>query len=117
MNIGDNERFHVLAHKALSKQATPAEQRELRSLITENPKLKEEMEELGGEAAIIREVLPLLEDLEQPPSGVPHPLMDRLKREVGEVIDANRKSKGDLRELLSKLEDWAHRRRAPAARR
>lgn len=46
MNTGDNERFHELAHKALAKQATQAEQRELRALIAEDPKLKEEMEHL-----------------------------------------------------------------------
>lgn len=109
MNISENERFHVLAHKALAKQATPTEERELRALIADDPKLKEEMEHLGGEAAVLRELLPLLQDLEQPPRGIPRSLMDRLTKDVGEVLDANGKSKRDLRELLAKLEDWAHR--------
>lgn len=107
MNTGDNERFHELAHKALAKKTTPAEQRELRALIAEDPKLKEEMEHLGGEAGVIRELLPLLEDLQQQPRGIPHDLMDRLRTEVGEVLDANAKSKNEIVDLLTRLEKWA----------
>lgn len=107
MNTGDNERFHELGHKALAKQATQAEQRELRALIAENPKLKEEMEHLSDEAGVIRELLPLLEDLQQQPRGIPDLLMDRLRTEVGEVLDANAKSKNEIVDLLMRLEKWA----------
>jgi hypothetical protein len=107
MNISDNERFHELAHKALAKQATPGEQRELRALIAENPKLKEELEQIGGETSVLRELLPLLEDLQQPPRGIPHLLMERLKSEVGEVIDANAESKSEIVDVLARLEKWA----------
>ena len=86
MNTGDNERFHELAHKALAKRATQPKQWELRALIAENPKLKEEMEHLGGEAGVIRELLPLLADLQQHPRVIPHALMDRLRTEVGEEL-------------------------------
>lgn len=107
MNTGDNERFHELGHKALAKQATQAEQRELRALIAENPKLKEEMEHLSDEAGVIRELLPLLEDLQQQPRGIPDLLMDRLRTEVGEVLDTNAKSKNEIVDLLMRLEKWA----------
>ena len=107
MNTGDNERFHELAHKALAEKATQAEQRELRALIAEDPKLKEEMEHLGGEAGVIRELLPLLEDLQQQPRGIPDDLMERLRTEVGEVLDANAKSKNEIVDLLTRLEKWA----------
>lgn len=110
MNISDNdERFHELAHKALAKKAAPAEHRELRALIAENPKLKEDLAQMGGEAAVLREILPLLEDLQHPMRDIPAPPMERLRAEVGEVFEARRKSKGELRELLGKMEDWAHR--------
>lgn len=109
MNISSNERFHELAHKALAKEASPAEHRELKALIAENPKLKEEIEQMGGEAVVLRELLPLLEELQHPVPNIPAPPMERLGREVGGVFRARAKSKGDLRELLGKLEDWAHR--------
>ena len=57
MNISDDERFHELAHKALANEAQPAEQAELQALIAENPKLKEEFEQMGPESAAARDYL------------------------------------------------------------
>ncbi len=115
MNISDNDRFHELAHKALTKQATPVEQRELGAMIAENPKLKVEMEQLGGEAAVVREILPLLEALQHPVPNIPAPPMDRLRSEVGSVFESRGKSKAELGDLLSRLEKWA-RQQAGASR-
>jgi anti-sigma factor RsiW len=58
MNMSNEERFHELAHKALSKEAQVAERAELQTLIAENPKLKEEFEQMGAESAAAREILP-----------------------------------------------------------
>ena len=54
----NDERFCELAHKALAKEAQPAEQAELQTLFTGDPTLKSEFEEMGAEAAIAREILP-----------------------------------------------------------
>jgi hypothetical protein len=115
MNINENERFHELAHKALAKEASPAEQRELRALIAENPKLKQEMEQMGGEVAVARELLEMIEDVQHPVGNVPPPPMARLSREVGEVFDSRKKSKAELGDLLARLEKWA-RQQAGAGR-
>ncbi|MEI6195197.1 MAG: hypothetical protein WCS42_12790 [Verrucomicrobiota bacterium] len=107
MNISDNERFHELAHKALAKQATPTEQRELGAMIAENPKLKEAMEQMGGEAELLRELLPMLEDLQHPMPDIPPPPMELLRSEVGKVFESRKKTKAELGELLARLEKWA----------
>lgn len=109
MNMSD-ERFHELAHKALGKEATPAEQRELRALIAEKPALKEELEQMSTEVAAVREILPLLEDIEHPRHGTPAPPMQRLQRQVQEVFKQKPESPGELRELLARLESWAGRK-------
>jgi len=109
MNTIENERFHELAHRALAKQAAPAEQRELGAMIAENPNLKEELERMGGEAAVLREILPLLEDLQHPIPDIPPPPMTRLRKEVGEAFAARAKSKNELGELLGRLENWARK--------
>jgi anti-sigma factor RsiW len=110
MNTSENQRFHDLAHMALAGQATPAEQRELRALIAENPELNQEMKALGNEAGMVRELFPLLEDLKRPSGGVPQALMEKLNAEVGAVLDANAKSKGQLNDLLSGIEGWVRSR-------
>jgi hypothetical protein len=107
MNIGNEERFHELAHKALANVAQPAEQAELRALIAENPKLKEEFEQMGAESAAAREILPLLEDLQHPHGRIPRPPMQRLQKEIREVFKPRPESQGEVRELLARLEKWA----------
>lgn len=109
MNMSD-ERFHELAHKALGKEATPAEQRELRALIAEKPALKEQLEQMSIEVSAVREILPLLEDIEHPQHDIPRPPMQRLQREVQKVFEQQPESSGELRELLARLEKWARRR-------
>ncbi len=107
MNIEGNERFHELAHKALANDTQPAEQAELKAFIAENPKLKEEFEQMEQESAAAREILPLLEDIQHPRSGVPQPPMRRLQQEVRDVFEPRSESKKELYELLAKLEKWA----------
>jgi hypothetical protein len=109
MNIGNEERFHELAHKALAKEAQPAEQAELRALIAENPKLKEEFEQMGVETSAARELLPLLEDLQHSHGRIPPPPMQRLQKAVREVFEPRPESQGEVRELLARLEKWAGR--------
>ena len=115
MNISNNERFHELAHRALAKLATPTEQRELGAMIAENPKLKEMMEQMGGEASVLREILPMLEDLQHPLPIIPAPPMERLRSEIGEVFESRKRSKAELGDLLARLETWA-RQQAGASR-
>ena len=110
MNIGNEERFHELAHKALAKEAQSAEQAELRALIAENPKLKEEFEQMGAESSAAREILPLLEDIQHPQERIPPPPMQRLQKAVREVFEPRAESPGELRELLARLEQWASRK-------
>jgi hypothetical protein len=109
MNMSNEERFHELAHKALAREAQAAEQAELRALIAENPKLKDEFEQLGAESAAIREMLPLLEDIEHPLAQIPPPPLARLQKVVRDVFDRRKESAGELRELLTRLEQWASR--------
>lgn len=106
-NTGENERFHELAHKALAKEASPAEQRELRALIAEKPELKREMENLGGEVAVARELIEMIEDVQHPVPNIPAPPMERLSREVGAVFESRKRSKAELGDLLARLEKWA----------
>jgi plasmid stabilization system protein ParE len=73
------------------------------------------MEQMGGEAAVLREILPLLEDLQHPVPNIPAPPMDRLRSEVGAVFESREKSKAELGDLLSRLEKWA-RQQAGASR-
>lgn len=109
MNMSNDERFHELAHKALGKEATPAEQRELRALIAEKPELKQELEQMSTEVAAVREILPLLEDIQHPRHGAPAPPMQRLQRQVQEVFESRAESPRELRDLLARLEKWAGR--------
>ena len=103
----NDERFCELAHKALAREAQPAERAQLLALLAENPALKKEFEEMRAEAAIAREILPLLEDIEHPTGQIPQPPMERLKRQVQKVFEQGGSQKRELRELLAELESWA----------
>jgi hypothetical protein len=92
-----------------AREAEAAERAELQALIAENPKLKEEFEQLGAESAAVREILPLLEDIEHPQGRIPPPPMARLQKAVREVFEPRKESAGELRELLARLEQWASR--------
>lgn len=106
MNPGEHERFQELAHQALAGEATPAGQEELQALLAAHPPLREEMGRLEKEAALLREVLPLLEDLRQPPRDLPPPPRQRLRREVAAVFRAREQRAGDeLRALLRRLRE------------
>jgi hypothetical protein len=115
MNI-DDERFCELAQKAIAKKAAPAEQAELEALLAGDPKLKEEFEEMGVDAALAREILPLMEDIEHPQGMGGHVPVERLRREVGEVFARRRASRRGLGELLAEIEKWVRRDPARAAR-
>jgi len=110
MNISREDRFHELAHKALAKNAQPSEQAELRGLIAESPKLKEEFEQMGAESAVAREILPLLENVQHPHGRIPPPPMQRLQKAVREVFEPHPESQAELGELLRRLDKWAARR-------
>jgi hypothetical protein len=106
MNPSEHERFQELAHQALAGEATPAGQEELQALLAAHPPLREEMERLKKEAALLREALPLLEDLRQPPRDLPPPPRQRLRREVAAVFQAREQRAGDeLRALLRRLRE------------
>jgi len=107
MNKGNEERFHELAHKVLAKVAQPAEQSELRALIVENPKLKEEFGQMGAESRAMREILPLLKDIEHPQGKFPPSPMQRLQKAVREVFEPPPEPRGEVREWLARLEKWA----------
>jgi hypothetical protein len=107
MNAEETERLHALAQKARAKTATPAEHRELGALLAERLKVKEPVAQMGGDAMMVRELLPLLEGLNEPSKGIPDRLMKRLDMQVGAVIEANKRSRGEVDELLVKLEEWA----------
>jgi hypothetical protein len=109
MNMSNEERFHELAHKALARAAEPTEQAELQALIAENPQLKEEIEQMDAETSVARELLPLIEDLQDPRRDMPQPPMRRLQRAIQEVFGPRAESPGELRELLARLENWAER--------
>ena len=109
MNMSNEERFHELAHKAFANEAQEAERAELQALMAENPNLKEEFEQMGAESAAVREILPLLEDIEHPQGSIPPPPMARLQKVVREVFSPRKESVGELRELLVRLEQWASR--------
>jgi len=110
MKARKKERFHQLVHKVLVKQAQPDEQAELQSFITEHPELKQEFDQLGAEELALREILPLLEDIQHPRIGLPQPPVKRLQMEIREVFEPRRESQGELRELLAALEKSAGRR-------
>lgn len=110
MNIGNNERFHELAHKVLAEEAQPTEQSELQALIAENAELKEEFEQMGAESAAAREILPLLEDLQHSHGRIPPPPTQRLQNAVREVFERRPESRGEVHELLARLESWAGRK-------
>lgn len=114
--MSNEDRFQELAHKALAKTAQPAEQAELRALIANDPKLKHEFEELGVEAALARETLPMMEDIERPSAHMPQPPMERLRREVGKVFKQPVSPSDELREMLERLERWAGGLRSGAGR-
>ena len=116
MNMSNEERFFELAHKALSKKAQPSEEAELRALLTASPKLKNDFEQMGAEAAAAREMLPLLEDIERPREPVPPAPMARLRREVREVFSQGEQGRAGMRDLVGQLERWIRRDPAPATR-
>lgn len=65
---------------------------------------------MSSEAAAVREILPLLEDIQRPQHDAPRPPMRRLQRAIREVFEQRSQPLGELRELLAKLENWAGRR-------
>lgn len=106
MNPREHERFQELAHQALAGEATPAGQEALQALLAAHPPLREEMERLKKEAALLREALPLLEDLRQPPRDLPPPPRERLRREVAAVFRAReQRAEDELRDLLRRLRE------------
>ncbi|HOX60012.1 MAG TPA: hypothetical protein P5205_22095 [Candidatus Paceibacterota bacterium] len=114
--MSNEERFVELAQKALSKKAQPSEEAELRALLAASPKLKNDFEQMGAEAAAAREILPLLEDIEHPQGPIPPAPMARLRREVRAVFAERETGRSGLRDLLAELEKWVRRDPAPATR-
>jgi chromosome segregation ATPase len=109
MNTNSEDRFHELAHKALAEDTLPAQQEELRALVAENPKLKDELDQMRAEVAVAREILPLLEDIQRPLEGTPGAPMARLRKEIAEVFEESSAWKTEVQGLLGKLEKWAGR--------
>lgn len=107
MNTSNDERFHELVHKVLANEAQPTEQSELRTLIAEDPKLKEEFEQLTVEGAVVRHILPMLEDFQHHRSPTPPPPMARLGKEVARVFEEKGARLEEVHELLESLKRWA----------
>jgi hypothetical protein len=107
MSTNNEHRFHELAHKSLAKEIQPAEEAELEALIAENPELKKEFEQLRGEMPAIRELLTLIQDVENPQGDVPAIPMERLKERVEAVFTQRQPSDVNILEALTKLEQWA----------
>lgn len=107
MNSTREERFCELAHKALAREANPAELAELEGLLRRNPTLKSEFEQMRAGAAAAREILPLLAGLEPSPGRVPEPPWARLKAEVAAVFTPSAAESAEFRDLLTKFEKWS----------
>lgn len=105
MNKSDDERFCELAHKRIAKEAQQAELAELQTMLENNPELKGEFAQIEAEAALAKEILPLMDTIQCGPGGVPQVPMDRLRREVRNVFEKRKGSQGRLRQLLSELQE------------
>ncbi|MBL68601.1 MAG: hypothetical protein CMO74_09185 [Verrucomicrobiales bacterium] len=84
----DKIRFEELAVLRLSGRETPGQSEELDALIMKHPELGEEMESLEKDAALAREVLPLIEATrdkapEEPPAWVYHEVHREIDRTFG----------------------------------
>jgi hypothetical protein len=107
MSIGSDERFYELAHKIIVNEARPSEQDELEALFTGNPALKEKLTEIAAEAAMAREVVPLLGEVGEQ-AEVPPPPMERLRWSIRNIFAGKTPgSAEELRELIGRLETWA----------
>ena len=112
MNIDSDNRFHELAHKALAKAAQPDELAELQEMIENNPMLESKFEQLGADSAAARELLMLMQSMENPQEGVPPVPVDRLSRRIAEVFARPHPRDEELNDLLSRLGKWAMRQTA-----
>lgn len=84
----DKARFEELAVLRLAGRETPGQSEELDALIMKHSELAEEMESLEQDAAMAREVLPLIEATrdkapEEPPAWVYHEVRREIDRTFG----------------------------------
>src|SRR5258707_2893577 len=69
---------------------------------------------MKADAGLLREALPLMEDVQRPEGRIPRMPTERLRREVRAVFDQRQRPQGRLRELLKELEGLVGGGRAAA---
>jgi hypothetical protein len=109
MNISGDDAFHELALKAIANAATPVEHTALQTLLAQEPGLAREFEQMQQEAAAMRDLLPLLEDVQHPRASAPPIPHQRLEAEVRGLFDRPRPRLHVTQELERLLERWASR--------
>ena len=82
MNVMNDERFSDLAMKVIAQQATPAERAELDAALAGDPARKAEFGQWQAQAALARELMPLVNSMDA--TGGERPAYS-LGREVGEL--------------------------------
>jgi hypothetical protein len=103
MNASDDERFRELAPKAIAKRADARELADLQTMLQEHPNLKQEFEMMKVEVALLKEALPLFEDIEHREVAIPDVPLERLRDKVRGVSVQRSRTGARLGRLLSQL--------------
>jgi anti-sigma factor RsiW len=83
--MDSRKQFEQLCAKSLADRLSPQESRELEALLEDNPKRREELEQLREVDPLLNEFGPLIEALEEPPpASFPEHRMGQLKTAVWE---------------------------------
>jgi len=82
----ENERFRELARQVARGAASDAARKELDRMLSQDPALKEQFEQIRKETLLLRETLPLLDALDASPRAFPAYARERLQTKVRETL-------------------------------
>lgn len=106
MNPMNDQRFFDLAMKVIANQSTDAERTELDALLARQPELKAEFERLRGEAALAREVLPLVDATQATAGEFPTYARGRLQTKVRQTFGRPKPESEDREGKVAWLQGW-----------
>ena len=102
----NEDRFFYLTMKVIARQATPAEHDELNSLISYQPSLQSEFEQLQESARIAKEVLHLVNATESTTGELPEYARGRLQSKVRQTFPRPQSTREEKSIKLPWLTAW-----------
>lgn len=108
MNSMDEENlFFDLAMKAVARQATDSETKQLDALVTANPRLKAELDRLRADVQLAKAAMPLVDALQAKGAELPGYVRQRLRAKVKQTLGQQKQEQ--LAEEKAKAFAWSWR--------